>query len=233
MSLLLRDKLRLSASCGERELREVCNRYYRIYKDVEESATDPYVKKIARAKLDDLLASAAKEGITVNGAEEYNVTHGSTVSTWDIESQFSNISLYEGVLSPSQVTKYSEMISRLPESPKKHYLQFLLEKNSIVLTNENIEGLQRYIQRAIEGDPENPVYNRILDDLEEAVRVYEEKLREWERKKQKEIADKARIEKTKRALKFIGTGSFKLLALAATAAAAFLGCLFECICNDC
>ena len=233
MSLQLRDKLRLPVSCGDKELWEACNRYYRIYKNIEETATDPFVRKIAADKLDDLIESAAREGITLDGAEEYGITRMRSVGSWDIEKSFNDAALTNGILTPSQATKYYEKISSLPESAKKHYLRFTVEKNEGPLTVESIKSLQRSIERAIESDPENLLYRQILTDLAEAVKVNDEKRKEWDRKKQKEIENKRRIATTKRVLKFLGSGTFKLIGASFAAAAALLGCIVNCFFNDC
>ena len=233
MSLQLRDKLRLPVSCGDKELWEACNRYYRIYKNIEEAATDPFVKKIAADKLDDLVESAAREGITLDGAEDYGVTCMRSIASWDVEKSFNDAALTNEILTPSQATKLNEKISTLPESPKKHYLRFTVEKNEGPLTSESIKLLQRTIERAIEGDPENPLYRQIFTDLSEAVKVNEVARKEWERKKQREIDNKRRMDTTKRVLKFLGSGTFRLLGAGFAATAALIICMWNCFFNDC
>lgn len=231
MSLQLRDKLRLSPSCGEKELREACNRYYRIYKDVEESATDPYVRRIAQSKLADLVASAEKEGITLDGAEEYESPTEEPVFSGDIEAAFSSTVLQGGVISPSQESKLRKMVALLPESAEKHYFTFVLERNTAPMTAETAGKLQAIIQRAISADPDNPVYSRILDDIVKETAAYNDALKKWKGKKGKEIVIGRRRQLIKEIFKFIGSGTVSILGLGLAAAAAIIGCVCECM--DC
>ncbi len=232
MNLQLRDKLRLPASCGEKELREACNRYYRIYTGVRDNTTDPYVKKIAEAKLADLVTSAAKEGITVDGVTECDYTGEKTASTWDVEKQFSTALTEDGILTPSQHSKLSKLISELPESAKKNYLQFNLIKNYEGITEKSVADMNDCLMRAVNEDPQNPVYTELQSLLKDALETYKKDKQTYENEKAEKLRRIRRIERIKKAFKLTGRGIWKLAGWYFALMAGLLACFCECF-GDC
>ena len=230
MNSELRDKLRLSASCDEKELREACNRYYMIYSGIKETASDPYVKKIAEAKLSDLVTSAAKEGITVDGAADFELSAEEAVPFCDVEKQLNDAATDEnGLLLPSQHSKLDRLISPMPESAKKNYLRFMLVRNYEGLNEESAKKMKAFLENAKAEDSENIVYSELYRLIDDALEKYKTDKQAYKR----EIECRRRREMVKNFFRWIGGGILKLAGWYFSILAGMFAVFISCICDDC
>ncbi len=228
MSLTLRAKLRLPASCTDSQLQEACSRYHAIYKGVLDSATDESVKAIARARLEDLVSCARAEGIPIQEASLYSWDSSAANIPASVEAELCQLNPGSQI-AESRANQLRKMIDALPDSPKRHYLRALVtlrSKDSSTNTYREVVGM---LKPAVTGDPENPVYSAMIADIEQEANRYLRELQIWRHEKEQEIAKENRKEMIKRILS--GTGSVLLWILGAGLTIA--GVVFSCMCSMC
>ena len=228
MSLTLRAKLRLPAGCTDAQLQEACSRYHTIYKGVLDSATDESVKAIARARLEDLVASARAEGVSIKEANLYYWDSPVARIPASVEAELGQLNP-GAQITESKANQLKKMIDDLPDSPKRHYLRALVTLRSKDSSTETYREVVGMLKPAVTGDPENPVYSAMVEDIEQETNRYLRELEIWRRDKELQIAKENRKEMIKKILS--GTGSVLLWLLGAALTVA--GVIFSCWCSIC
>jgi len=228
MSLSLRAKLRLPAGCPDDALQEACSRYHAIYKGVLDSATEESVKAIARARLEDLVASARAEGIAIREADLYSWSASTANIPASVEAELSRLSAGSRI-AESKAKQLTKMIDALPDSAKRHYLRALVTLRSGESSTETYREAVGMLKGAVTADPENPVYSAMIEDIEEEIRRYRNALTEWREEEQRKIDAQRRKEIVSKIFSGIGT----VLLWAAGAVVVVAGGLFSCMCSMC
>lgn len=177
MNLSLRAKLRLPEGCSNEELQDACSRYYTIYKGVLDSAADSSVKEIARGKLEDLVSHARRENVAPQDMDHCNFREEKANINASVEAQLA--SMGTGTLSEEQVNRLNGMIAKLPESPKRYYLSALVCLRSKSHSVDSYEEAVSKLKTAISNDPENPIYQAMLSDIEREIQAYRDAYSVW------------------------------------------------------
>ena len=231
MNLSLRAKLRLPEGCSDAQLQEACSRYYALYKGVLNSSSDESVKAIARSRLEDLIAGAKEEQISLWKAEIYDSSAGEVNIPASVEQELSQYSA--GALIPdSKANQLFARISALPDSAKRHYLSALLTLRSREGSVDNYREVVSKMKNAVRADPENPVYPAVIDDIEREIARHITDLTLWREERQKEIDAERRKQITKEVFSTIGTVLLWLVGAAFTVAAGVLSCMCS-ACEGC
>lgn len=226
MNLSLRAKLRLSESCSEKELQDVCNRYYSIYKGILDSAATEGIRAVAASKLQDLEEHARQEGVKLNSFSEVAFSKGMPNINATVEMELASI---RGNLSADKAGQLNKMIASLPHSAKRYYLSALVILQSGNNKMENYREAASKIMSACSEDPENPVYQDVLEQIKAAVTEYNEKLDAWQKEKQAEIDKEKAIDTAKT----IGGGLLTALLWIGGALLTVAGAAFSCMCGMC
>lgn len=226
MNLTLREKLRLPAGCTEAHLQDTCSRYYTIYKGVLDSASDESVRAIAHSKLEDLVASAKAEEIYLKDMDLYAWESVPANTPASVEERLTSLGTV-GRIADSEVRKLSDMIARLPDSAKRHYLDALLtlrSEDSSINTYRNAVDKLKY---AVINDPDNPVYSVMISDIEREIDRYGTELAQWRKDRETELKN----EQFKETLKGVGSVLGAVFLLVIGAVATIATALLECICS--
>lgn len=227
MSSTIREKLKLSQATDNKEVAEVCNKYFLIYENVLKNSSNEQVKKIAKSRIDDLMSSAQSEGIAINSTTIFNNTNDN--SNPSIESMLTSYSSSQGTITNSEATKIETMINSLPECARKYYLKCCVIKGTKSMSIETANELIATISNANKLDPSNFVYKQISNDIEKSVNQYNSELEAWKKSEDERIQHEKNVETTKKVFGTIGTILLGILG----AIAAVIGGLFALCCESC
>lgn len=226
MNLSLRTKLRLSENCSEKELQEVCNRYYSIYKGILDSSATEGIREVAASKLKDLEEHARQEGVQLRSLSEVSFSKSMPNINATVEQELAAV---KGSLTKEKAASLNKMIASLPHSAKRYYLSALVILQSSDNTMENYREAATKMMSACSEDPDNLVYQAVLDQIKQAVVEHNEKLDAWQKEKQAEIDKEKAISTAKSIFSWIGTA----LLWIGGAALAIAGGVFSCMCGMC
>lgn len=228
MSLTLREKLRLPAGCTDSQLQEACSRYYVLYKGVLDTAKEESVKAIARARLEDLAASAQAVGISIAEADLYSWGSSTANIPASVEAELSRLSAGSQI-TESKANQLKKMVDSLPDCPKRHYLRALVTLRSKESSTDTYREVVGMLNGAVSADPENPVYSAMIDDIEKETQRHLNALAAWREEEQRKIDAARRKEISKKVLSGLGT----VLLWVVGAAAAIAAGVFSCMCSMC
>lgn len=226
MNLSLRAKLRLPENCSEKELQDVCNRYYSIYKGILDSAATEGIRAVAESKLRDLETHARQEGIQLQSRSEMSFAKSMPNINATVEQELSAVS---GSLTAEKAATLNKMIASLPPSAKRYYLSALVILQQSGNNMDDYREAATKMMSACSDDPENIVYQEVLDQIKLAVADYNEKLDAWQKEKQAEIDKERAISTAKSVFSGIGTALLWIGGVVLTIA----GAAFSCMCGMC
>lgn len=231
MNLTLRAKLRLPAGCSDEQLQDACRRYYAIYQGVLDSASDESVKAIARSKLEDLITSAEAEHVILREADSYAWGTAVLKTPASVEAELSRLG-GDGKIAESKANQLTGMIAQLPDSAKRNYLSALVTLHSQESSVDTYREVATKLQSAVTGDPQNPVYPAMIDDIEQEISRHIGELTLWREERQKELDAIRRKEITKQVFSTIGTVLLWIAGAAFTVASVVLSCMCS-ACEGC
>lgn len=180
--------LRVRRDAGKAELQAKYLRMLDTYRMVADFAEDQDVARIARLKLNQLLAAGKEYHLYGECPENAGgVTPQTEIAA--IKLALNSQKASGGYLSGSSIP---EKIDRLPESAEKHYL-----KATVILKMDgSLNGCREAvpeIQKALALDPSNAAYSGLLDAIEAQVNDYAEQQRLTA-----EMSERARAEQERR-----------------------------------
>ena len=149
---------------------------------------------MAASKLQDLEEHARQEGVKLNSLSEVAFSKGMPNINATVEMELASI---RGNLSADKAGQLNKMIASLPHSAKRYYLSALVILQSGNNKMENYREAASKIMSACSEDPENPVYQDVLEQIKAAVTEYNEKLDAWQKEKQAEIDKEKAIDTAK------------------------------------
>ena len=228
MNLTLRAKLRLPEGCSDEELQQTCSKYYAIYKGVADSAVEESVRAVAISKLEDLIASAQAENVALDQMGSYNWRTQNVESVTAVEQELAKLGT-GSTLPESKVKELNEMIRKLPDSAKRHYLSALVTLRSTKATVETYKDVINKLKYAQSSDPQNPVYPAMMNDIAQEINSYTEDYNRWAEERRIAIEKETRIQNTKRF--FSGLGS--VLLWIGGALLTIGGGIVACLCSSC
>lgn len=223
----LKEMLGLSHDTSDENLKRVCNEYYYLYRVVSDNTTDFQVKKLAEQKRDALVKAMEAEGLDVKSALAFSVDDYLGVSEGGVEKI-----LTKGVdeaITPQERATVNALINRPSGNEKGGYYQACLHKAEAPFIIENAETVVGYIAQSRSADPENPVYQMMLEDIQANKDKTEAKYKAFKIQRNEEIARDGRRAKIKKILGGIGSG---LLGILTVVGGILLGAL-ECFCECC
>ena len=224
MNLSLRAKLRLPEGCSSAELQAACGRYCTIYRGVLNAASDPAVKAIAQSKLEDLLAAARLEGVSVDERKNYDWDSQAVNIPASAEAALAELST-DGRITDSAASRLSQQIAQMPDSAKRHYLSALVVLKSREASVDTYEEVVRILMNAVRSDPENPVYSMIIADIEQEISRHKNALQAWREEQLAIIKRQQFWETVKKVLSVAGQVALWLVGAAFTVAAGILSCM--------
>lgn len=224
MNLSLRAKLRLPEGCSSAELQAACGRYCTIYRGVLNAASDPAVKAIAQSKLEDLLAAARLEGVSVDERKNYDWDSQAVNIPASAEAALAELST-DGRITDSAASRLSQQIAQMPDSAKRHYLSALIVLKSREASVDTYEEVVRILMNAVRSDPENPVYSMIIADIEQEISRHKNALQAWREEQLAIIKRQQFWETVKKVLSVAGQVALWLVGAAFTVAAGILSCM--------
>lgn len=224
MNLSLRAKLRLPEGCSSAELQAACGRYCTIYRGVLNAASDPAVKAIAQSKLEDLLAAARLEGVSVDERKNYDWDSQTVNIPASAEAALAELST-DGRITDSAASRLSQQIAQMPDSAKRHYLSALVVLKSREASVDTYEEVVRILMNAVRSDPENPVYSMIIADIEQEISRHKNALQAWREEQLAIIKRQQFWETVKKVLSVAGQVALWLVGAAFTVAAGILSCM--------
>lgn len=165
--------LRVSRDVSRDELTARFWRTADTYQMVIDYSNEMDVREIAQVKLNQLKKAGEQAGITEQLYQDYSG-----------DALFSNITNIRLALNSSSIhslqmdrTRIMNQISQLPDTAEKHYMNAVY----ILRTDGRLDGLEsalNELQLAVEGDPENEVYKKLVMIILEQIEVFSNRVNE-------------------------------------------------------
>ncbi len=232
MTLSLREMLHISSAADQTEITRVCNEYYALYLNVYKNSRDPQVRDLAREKIEALELAARAESVPLS----YDAICGTTPQTAPAGGVEDILAKSKGQLPQSSARAVSALLSKMPESAERYYLQgaFLL-KTMAYTPPTAVEKVADCFARACELDTGNLGYRSVAEKMQQEINAYNKRLEEWKRIKKQQIEDeqnakkrRARREAAWEGTKTVGGVIAIIFGGILTVVGGILSCLCEC-----